>query len=466
MSLNIAEQLEENEQFDKAYEEYKKMHAQKPNDLEILERLGHLAIMLDKKSEAQEFLSKILSLDATNVMAYEQLMDIYAHTDRYRYYTTRGNLRIIQEQPSYAISDFKKALEKTQDEEQMATTRFVLANLYEQTGKHHQAIDEFLRILDTGHANELLYLRLAQIYLNEDAISSAIDTLKKAKDNNFDTDAVNETLAQLYLRADEPELARELTKDELVKVKSLLEEEQNQAAFDILEKNKFKHKNNAQYQSLLAQYYFNVKDFDKSLECVNAFDKLEQNSPLTYQMRALIFEEKGNEFDAHVNWAKYNLCRKDKDVALNEYLLAYQVNPDNADLVRSLAELIEDSGDRNHAAEFWERLVNIEPTNKKALEKFAEFKESIGDYRSEAEVLEKLHSIDRKNAIVVKKMANAYEKIKNKPKALEYYNKFISLSPVNDEYEKVKLKISKLENTQMEEDDGLIGKIMRLFSKG
>ncbi|MFA7659300.1 MAG: hypothetical protein WCY19_07690 [Candidatus Gastranaerophilaceae bacterium] len=465
MSLNTAEQLEENEQYDKAYEEYKKMHAQKPKSIEILERLGHLATMLDKKSEAEEYYNKILELDATSVLAYEQLMDIYIHTNSYRYYISRGNLHVVQQELSHAINDFKKALDKAQSHEETNSTRFVLANLYEQTGKNHQAIDEYLRILDTGSVNEFVYLKLAQIYLNEDSVISAIETLERARENNFDTDNVKENLAKLYLKNNQPDKARELTKDDLVRTKSFLEEGANQAAFEILDKIKEDYKKNAQYHLLLAQYYFNVKNWEKSLESVNEFDKFEKNSPLNYQMRALIFEEQGNDFDAHINWAKYNLARKDRDVALNEYFSAYQVKADDGDLLRNIAELLEDTGDKNQASEFWERLVNLEPSNRKALEKLADFKENIGDYGSEAEILEKLYSIDNKNAAVTKRLAGIYEKIKNKDKALEFYNKFVSMSPVNEEYEKAKAKIKKLESTEFEEDEGLLGKIMKLIIK-
>ena len=465
MSANIAEQLEDNEQFDKAYEEYKKLHAQTPKNIDILERLGHLAVMLDKKDEAKEYYNKILEVDATSISAYEQLMDIYVHTDRYKYYISRGNLHIIQEEIGHGINDFKKALNHAQTDEETSSTRFVLATLYEQTGKSHQAIDEYLRIADSGRSNEIIFLKLAKIYFEEGAISSAIEILERARNLEFDTDAVKENLAQLYLRNNQPEKARELTQDELLKVKSLLEEEKNKEAFDILEKNKCKYGKNAQFQSLLAQYYFNIKDWDKSLESVNEFDKIEQNSPLTYQMRALIFEEKGNDFDAHINWAKYNLSRKDKDVALNEYLSAYQIKDDNADLLRSIAELIEDMNDKNHAAEFWEKLVEIEPNNKRALEKLAEFKANIGDYRAQADILEKWYEIDKRNTIVIKNLAKTYEKIKNKEKALAYYNKFLSISPVNEDYEQIKIKIAKLEATDMQEDEGLIGKLMKMFSR-
>lgn len=465
MTISEAEQFEENEQYDKAYEEYKRIFEQRPKSIEILERLGHLAVMLNKIPEAEEYYKRIIELDATSVLAYEQLMDVYIHTDKYKYYVCRGNLHIVQQQLGHGIHDFKKAIDKAQNEQEMSSARFVLATLYEQTGKSHQAIDEYLRILDTGNINELVYLKLAKIYVAEDAIPSAIEILERARANGYDTVEVKESLAQLYLRANEPEKSRELTSDELVKVKSLLDEEKNQAAFDILDKIKGQNARNAAFHSLLAQYYFNVKDFDKSLEAVNEFNKIQPDSPLTYQMRALIFEEKGDEYNAHINWAKYNLSRKDRDVALNEYLTAYQLNDKDAVLVRSLAELLEDMGDKHQSIEFYEKLIELDSTNRKALEKLAEFKGNIGDYRSQVEILEKLYILDDRNASVVKNLAKTYEKIKNKEKALKYYNKFIAISPVNDDYEEVKLKLQKLENTTMEEDEGLIGKIMKLFSK-
>lgn len=465
MGITEAEQLEDNEQFDKAYEEYKKVYSQRPKSVEVIERLGHLAMILNKKSEAEEYYQKILELDSGNVLAYEQLMDIYVHTDRYKYYISRGNLHIMEGQLSHAINDFKKALEKAQMEPEMLSTRFVLANLYEQTGKNHQAIDEYLRIIDSSNANDMVYLKLANIYIAEDAITSAIETLEKAVEKHIDSDAIKEILAQLYLRSNDPEKAREYTKDDLVKVKSLLDEEKNTDAFAILDKIKADHVKNPTYHSLLAQYYFNAKEFDKSLECVKEYDKLEQNSPLTYQMQALIYEEKGDDFNSHINWAKYNLFKKDKDVALNEYLSAYQVNDKDAALIQNIAELLDIMNDKHQAVEFYEKLISVDPNNRKAIERLSDFKESIGDYRGQVDMLERLYTLDNKNSSVINKLAKAYEKSKNKEKALEFYNKFIAISPVNEDYEFAKQKIKKLESIEMEEDEGLIGKIMKLFSR-
>lgn len=465
MSVTIAEQFEANEQYDKAYEEYKKIYSKKSDSTDILERLGHLAMILDRKEEAADYYHKLLELDPSDTMAYEQLMDIYMHSDRYRYYISRGNLHVVQQEISHAINDFKKALDKAQNDEEISTTRFMLANLYEQVGKHHQAIDEYLRVLDTKVINELVYLKLAQVYIKENSIVSAIETLERACENGFNTDNIKESLANLYLRNNQPDKARELTQNELVKVKSLLDEEKNETAFDILSKIKKDNLQNPQYFSLLAQYYFNSKNWEKSLEAVNEFEKLDKNSPLVYQMKALIFEENGNVFASHMNWAKYYLMKNDKDVALNEYFSAYQENNSDLILIRSIAELLEEMNDKNQANEFWEKLVKLDSKNRKALEKVAEFKQRIGDYRAEAEVLQGLYELDNKNSLVVKKLAIAYEKTKNKDKALEFYKKFVEISPVNDEYQTIQIKIKQLENTEMVEDEGLLGKIMGLFAK-
>lgn len=461
MSLSNAEKLEENEQYDKAYEEYKNIYSQRPKDTDLLQRLGHLALILEKKDDAKEYYAKILELDSTNVMAYEKLMDLYENDDRYKYYIFRGNMHVVQEEISHAISDFKKALDKTQEEDELSATRFILATLYIQVGKYNNAIDELLRIIDTSAANEFVYLKLAEVYVLEDAITSAISVLERARENGFNTETIKETLAQLYLKNEEPESAKGLTQNDMVKIKCLLEENKNSEAFALLESIKETNKTNPQYHLLLAQFYFNNKEFEKSLTSVIEYDKFQKNSPLTYQMRALIYEEMGNEFASHLNWAKYSLSKQEKDVALNEYLLAYQIQEDDATLIRNLAELLEDMNDKYHAAEYWEKLAELEPNNKKALEKLADFKESIGDIRAEIEILEKLHKADSRSALIIKKLAKAYEKIKNKKKALDFYKKFVSISTINDENEQIKAKIAKLENSDFGEEEGLIDKIMR-----
>ena len=138
-------------------------------------------------------------------------------------------------------------------------------------------------------------------------------------------------------------------------------------------------------------------------------------------------------------------------------------------MIRELAELLDDMGDKVQAGEFWQMLVKLDSKDKKALERLAEFKESIGAYREEVEILEQLYEMNKKNTIVIKKLAFACEKTKQKQKALEYYKKYLENSMMDDEYERIKAKVESMEgsvaNEVVEDDVGLIGKIVKLFSK-
>ena len=465
MSIQLAEQFEENEQYAEAYEEYKKSHEKSPKDLSILERLGHVAMVLNKPEDAAKYYTKVLELDATNTTAYEQLMDIYVSTDKYKYYIYRGNLHSVEHQLEHALNDYKKALNHAEDERQIVMTRFTIATLYEQTNNPMKAIDEYLKVLEYEDTHEEIFLKLANLYVKEDAPASAIDILERAIKKGFTSSKVKETLAQLYLKNGQAQKAKEISEDELFKIKCLFELNLTKEGYAELERLKDKYKNNGQYHALRAQYYFVTEDYDKALECVNEYDKYEKNSPLVFQMRAMIYENKHDDFNAHMNWGKYNLLRGNKDIAINEFLNADRINEDDANLTATLAQLLEESGDKVHAMEFYEKLIKLEPTNKTALLKVAEFRESIGDYSMQAECLEKLYQIDNKNTIVIKKLAETYERLRNKPAAIEFYNKYIERARGLDDYEKIKAKLAKLENTNMEEDAGWLDKIVKFFNK-
>lgn len=465
MSLQLAEQYEENEQYEQAYEEYKKLSERNPKDLSLLERLGHLAMLLDKKDEAAEYYSKILESDATNTLCYEQLMDIYVTTDKYKYYVYRANLHTVEHKYEHAINDYKKAVNSAQNDNDILNARFVLATLYEQEGNNLKAIDEYLKVIDYENTHEDVYLRLSNLYLKEDALPSAIEVLERARKSGFDTPKVKEALADLYVKNGNSESAYEVTSDELTKVRCLLDLGKKSEAFEKLQQMEEQYGHIAQYHSLKAQYYYMTGDYEKALESVEEFDKAEKNSPLTYQMRALIYEEQNNDFLAHINWGKYNLVRGNKDIAINEFLNAYQLKNDDLDLLNTLAMLLEENDDKNHAMEMYERIAKLDETDKKALEKLADFRESIGDYREQAEYLLRLYKLDKRNSTVVRKLGEAYEKLHNKPASIECYEKYLEIGKGNPDYAKIKAKLEKLSNTEMSEDEGLLDKIIGWFSK-
>lgn len=465
MSLQTAEQFEENEQYTQAFEEYKKLYERNPKDLSLLERLGHLSMLLDNKEEAAKYYSEILESDATNVLAYEQLMDIYVSTDKYKYYIYRGNMHTVEHKLEHAINDYKKAINCAQEDKDIISARFVLGTLYEQEGNNVKAIDEYLKVIEHEDSHEEVYIRLANLYVKEDAIPSAIDVLERGRKAGFDKTNLKEQLADLYLKNGNPEKAIEITSDELTKVKCLLDMDKKSEAFEKLQKMEGQYNHIPQFYSLKAQYYYMTKDFDKALECVEEFDKYEKNSPLTYQMRALIYEGKNEDYNSYLNWGKYNLVRGNKDIAINEFLNANQIKDDDINLLNTLAMLLEESGDKNHAMEFYEKISKLDETDKKSLQKLAEFRESIGDYKSQAEYLLKLYHLDKRNSTTVRQLGEAYEKLRNKPAAVECYEKYLEIGKGNPDYSKIQHKLEKLQNTEMQEEEGFIDKIMKWFNK-
>lgn len=465
MSLQTAEQFEENEQYTQAFEEYKKLYERNPKDLSLLERLGHLSMLLDNKEEAAKYYSEILESDATNVLAYEQLMDIYVTTDKYKYYVYRGNMHTVEHKLEHAINDYKKAINCAQEDKEIISARFVLGTLYEQEGNNIKAIDEYLKVIEHEDTHEEVYTRLANLYVKEDAVPSAIDVLERGRKAGFDKTNLKEQLADLYLKNQNPEKAIEITSDELTKVKCLLDMDKKSEAFEKLQKMEGQYNHIPQFYSLKAQYYYMTKDFDKALECVEEFDKYEKNSPLTYQMRALIYEEKNDDYNSYLNWGKYNLVRGNKDIAINEFLNANQIKDNDINLLNTLAMLLEESGDKNHAMEFYEKISKLDETDKKSLQKLAEFRESIGDYKAQAEYLLKLYHLDKRNSTTVRQLGEAYEKLRNKPAAVECYEKYLEIGKGNPDYSKIQHKLEKLQNTEMQEEEGFIDKIMKWFNK-
>ena len=359
----------------------------------------------------------------------------------------------------------KKAINCAQEDKDIISARFVLGTLYEQEGNNVKAIDEYLKVIEHEDSHEEVYIRLANLYVKEDAIPSAIDVLERGRKAGFDKTNLKEQLADLYLKNGNPEKAIEITSDELTKVKCLLDMDKKSEAFEKLQKMEGQYNHIPQFYSLKAQYYYMTKDFDKALECVEEFDKYEKNSPLTYQMRALIYEEKNEDYNSYLNWGKYNLVRGNKDIAINEFLNANQIKDDDINLLNTLAMLLEESGDKNHAMEFYEKISKLDETDKKSLQKLAEFRESIGDYKSQAEYLLKLYHLDKRNSTTVRQLGEAYEKLRNKPAAVECYEKYLEIGKGNPDYSKIQHKLEKLQNTEMQEEEGFIDKIMKWFNK-
>ena len=397
--MKLAEQLELNEKYDEAYAEYKKELPHKTGDIELLTKLAHLALILEKKDEARIYYGKILEVDPANILAHEQLIDLFTNEDKFKYYLFRGNLHSLQQQYSHAKSDYKKAIDNAKDQEESLPARYLYAGLAEQQEKYQEAIDEYLRIADYDEKNSMVFLKLAELYEKTEGLIAAIEILERGlKDNGFKE--FEEILAGYYIRNSQPEKAIDLTKNDLTKARALMDLGKNEEAFEILNRVKDSYKGQAIIHSLLAQYYFQKGLSDEAFSEIDEYAKIEPNSPLIYQMRALIYEAKGDSFNEHINWGKYNILKGEKEVALNEYMTAYQFDNKNINLIETIASLLETLKDQTKACEFYERLAELEPSNSNALEKLAIFRDSIGDYSGAFEYISRLKTVDSRSQFV------------------------------------------------------------------
>ena len=420
--MSLAEQYEEQEQYELAYEEYKKILESGKQSSQLFQKLGHIASILNKKDEAENYYKLMVSVDPNNIVAYEQLMDIcFENNDKFTYYLSRGRKHVLEQQFDHAINDFKKAIAHCDDDNKSAHTRYMLAGLYEQSEKYNQAIDEYLKISDTDEATSDTYLRLANLYDKTDFTESAVEILQRAKDKGFE--GLEEQLARYYSKINNPQKALELTNDELLKARSLMELDRNDEAIELLESIHDKYKKDSTYCTLIAQYYYQIGELNTALERVEEFSKIEPNSPLIYQMRALIYEKKGDELNEHLNWAKYNSLKGDEDVAMNEYMIAHQIDENNIEIVKIIAENL-DKTDKNRSIEFYEKLLALEPNNKRALQKLAEFNESIGNYVIMSDYLEKLKQVDPRHPYIIENYERANQLLTNPPSFIDNILKF------------------------------------------
>ena len=470
MSIETAEQFEENGQYEEAYAEYKKSYSHNPNDLSLLAQLGHISTILNKKNEAEEYYNKMLTLDATNPTAYEQLMDIYIDTDKFKYYVCRGNYHIVQQQIEHASHDFQKAINQAGGEPaQVAPVRFTLGTLYEEMGNPNKAIDEYLKVLDyEDFVNSETYVRLANLYDKEDALGSAIETLERAIKSGFDDAAIRETLAKFYFKDNAPEKAKEVCSSGLTKIKAMLaigELDEAKKALDSIDDNM---KEDPLVYALKAEYYYTSKDYEKALDAVEKYAQKVPNHPLIFQMRALIYEAQNSEYMATLNWAKYHLVRGNRDVAINEFMNAYQLKNDDTDMIATLANLLEATGEVHHSMELYERLVQLEPNNRSALEKLSRYWESNGDNRLAIQYMEKVLDADKRNFSAMKKLAELYIQNRENGAAIDMYKKYLQTAPQNDEYTEVQQKLNRLEKSEPapgEESASILDKIVDFFVK-
>ncbi len=337
---------------------------------------------LDK---ALEIYNEIIRLNPIDEVALACVRDIYEEKDdRFNYYLARANVNIAQNKMEYAINDTKKAV--AIDMENLDARR-KLARLYKVSKQNLKAIDEFLRLLAVNNKDFDAYFELVDLYMMEDSIDSAISVAKQGSENFPENNNMKNMLAQLYFKANDYESALSVVADDMLRAKILLQKGDDDEAKNILDKfnpnslDDFQKKN---YYILMAQYLYNKKDFDNSLSQIENYVKISGPDAVSFQMKALIYEEKDDMFNSYLNWG---FCRKlqgRQDEAIVEFNHAYQLNANDKTVLFELAQLYLNQKERYIAMEFYQKIYEID-RDEKARNILAEFYESEGDYKKAEE---------------------------------------------------------------------------------
>ena len=463
-ALARATEFEEKEEFDKAYECLKYAYSMDKTNPEVLQHLAMTAQLMHNREDAINYWNELMNIHPENPISYTQLLDLYFHDNKYEYYMTRAKLKTLEGRLQQAVSDYKKAISNTSDDKEILNARYLLAQSLELIDKPMQAIDEYLRILDQEH-NENVYGSLAAIYYNHDK-DSAIDILKRALEDYPDNNMFKELLAKIYMETGNYSASLDYATSPLSKAKALLMQEKNDEAMEIMEKCSDADKKTPKYHVLMAEYYYNKDEFQNSLDCIEKLEKMDGNNPLVFQMRALVYEKQGMDFEEHYNWGMYYIKKNSYDLALNEYLNAYNSNHQNKDIINELINLYTVLNDNIAAIEFTEKLAEIDKTNVAALKKLAVFYAGSGYDDRAQEYYKRLYEVNPRDYEVLLSLGKYYESKKKMQTAKEFYEEFLKYAPsASLDREKIEQKLKNAENEENYEEEGFLDKIINFFSK-
>ena len=333
-----------------------------------------------KYEEALKIYEDIIKLNPADEVALSCTMDIYLELDdKFNYYLSRANVNISQGKMEYAINDTKKALDLNMEN---IDARRKLARLYKVDGKNLKAIDEFLRLLEYEPTDYDAHIELVDLYMKEDSIESAISIAIKAHEMFKDFPQVGNMLAQLYFKANDYKKALEVVQDDLLKIKILLQDNQNELASELLKKVEFSKLNDIQkrsYHVLKAQLLYNSANYQEALNEIDEYVKMNAPDAVSFQMRALIYEELEDEFNSYLNWGFCKKLQGKFDEAIVEFNHAYQKNPNNKTVLIELANLYQKNKERFVAIEYWQKVYEIDK-DEQAREILAEFYYSEGNF--------------------------------------------------------------------------------------
>jgi tetratricopeptide (TPR) repeat protein len=339
------------------------------------------------------------------------------------------------------------------------------------------AVDEFLVILENDPENFKVYKELADIYISVENSEAAVETYEKALEIYPDHTETMKELAELYIELQNYDKAESLLEKALsyeaddiaglisiARVKVFLGK--NDEAIEKINRIFEKEPDNIEALGILADYYTSSGQYEKALLQTEKIRKKLPNSSFGYRKTSEICEKAGMIYEMHYYYGIFHNLKGEKQLAIDEFSHALDLNPNNTDIMLKIAELYEELTEPYIAIEYYERIFNIDNSSISSLKKAGELYFRQKNYEKASACFEIVLESDKSDKELYFKLAQAQENYKDREKAFENYKKFIKLAPLSPKTDEAKSKIEKLESKLYGEDDeGFLEKIFKFFTK-
>lgn len=477
LKYRLAQLYENADEYEKALVLFKECSQSSPDDPDICERIAHVSRILGNNSEAIESYNRILKKDPENIVALTGLMDFYEEEDKLLYYTTKAKIHILEGTPTHAVSAYKKALAEAEHIDDINQIRYALAEIFVQNENYLQAIDQYLVILENDSKNYKVLKNLAQAYSQLDNMESAAEAYEKALEIYPDNKEVLMELADIFIEINEFNKAESIL-ETLIKTEPKNHAHQINLArvyiavhkdAEAKEKLNFviqKDPKNMEALSILVDFYILNKDYGQALKHIEEIKKSIPNSPFGYKKAGEVYEILKKAYDSHCNYALYHDIKGEKQLAIDEFTWALEHDPNNTEIILKVARLYEEISESYLALEYYQRAFKADNRNIFALEKMGEIHTKNKNFEYAADIYKEIINIDPREKEACFNLASSYEQVKNYDLALENYKKYLELSPNALKSDEAKSRIDKIEKKMYgEEDEGLLEKIFRFFSR-
>lgn len=272
-------------------------------------------------------------------------------------------------------------------------------------------------------SSSALYNSRAQIYLNLRQFKEAINDAKRAI--KLDSTVVDyyHTLTDVYFSENSTRLAKDL--------------------LEIIER---KFPDNTAAMLKLAEIYFLVKQYQKSIDYANKALKIDENIAKAYYIKGSVYRESGDtakaissletvlEQDNKNEDAFYDLgvmfAARKNSLALDYYKNALQINPNNTNTLYALAKFLQDIGKTDEAIAQYESILKLDKQCETCCYNLgAIYVEIKKDYKKALEYFTKAIEINSNYLEAYFARGYTYTKLKDKESAKADYSMCLKLQP-------------------------------------